>query len=295
MKNKKIIIICTIVAMLLIAAGIILLCHRNANDSASIKDDSAYDINDSDNIDDADEQQDNDADDSDADGSSNQKSSSKKTGSKKNNSKNNEKDENNQEIVPVGTIAEFPYTIPNSQLEILTVSSYSGIYLEDGSNSDISGVATTVVKNNGKTPVEFVNISMTDNGKKLEFEGTDIPAGATIVLQEKNKESVSKGELTDCSADIAYTDSMTKSSKQVKVTENDNNTISVKNTSKSTIPCVRVFYKYYYDEENSYVGGITYVAKLTDIKAGDELTVSPSNYASGYSKVVMVRTYDSAA
>ena len=84
------------------------------------------------------------------------------------------------------------------------------------------------------------------------------------------------------------------SADQVKVEETENGSLLVTNLTDEEIPCVRIFYKFYMEEEEAYVGGITYTAKLTGLSAGGSQTVSPSHYAAGSSRVMMVRTYDSA-
>ena len=46
------------------------------------------------------------------------------------------------------------------------------------------------------------------------------------------------------------------------------------------------------EDKGIYVGGITYNVKVTELEAGTSQTVSPSHYAQGYSRLMMVRTYD---
>ena len=66
------------------------------------------------------------------------------------------------------------------------------------------------------------------------------------------------------------------------------------------LDCVAV--KRFFDEERpdavvlaaAYVGGITYTAKITNLDAGASQTITPSHYLKGSSKIMMVRTYDTA-
>ena len=81
---------------------------------------------------------------------------------------------------------------------------------------------------------------------------------------------------------------------KVQVEESGEQSLTVTNLTDEDIPAVRVFYKFYMEDEGTYVGGITYTAKLTGLSAGGSQTVSPSHYAAGSSRVMMVRTYDSA-
>lgn len=188
----------------------------------------------------------------------------------------------------------FPYTVPNSNLVIQSISGYDGIFLEDGSDSNISGVASAVVKNSGKTAVEYAKITITSGDGTLEFQVSDVPSGAYVVAQEVNKASYKSAGYTDCTADVAELSALEMSGDKVKVEENEDGSLTVSNLTDKEIPCVRVFYKFYMDDEDAYVGGITYNAKLTGLTAGGSQKVVPSHYSAGYSKVVMVRTYDTA-
>lgn len=187
----------------------------------------------------------------------------------------------------------FPFAIPNTQLEVLNVGAYDGLFLEDGSDDEISGVAALVLRNCGKAAVEYVSISMTCGNTSLEFEGSDIPSGAMIVLQDKNRTAFSGGAISNCSATVAELDKLEMSENVVQITENSNNSLTIKNITNKSLPCVRVFYKFYSGDEGSLVGGITYVAKVTDLQPDEAQTILPSHYITGYSVITMVRTYDS--
>ena len=187
----------------------------------------------------------------------------------------------------------FPYTIDGTALVVQNISSYDGIFLEDGSDGQVTGVAAMVVENTGDTNVEYAAITINCNGEILEFDASDIPAGATIVVQEKNKTPYQSGTYTDCSAVVAEMGDFEMSEDQVKVEETESGSLLVTNLTDEEIPCVRIFYKFYMADEETYVGGITYTAKLTGLSAGASQTVTPSHYAAGNSRIMMVRTYDS--
>lgn len=187
----------------------------------------------------------------------------------------------------------FPYAIEGTELTVQNISSYDGIFLEDGSDGEVTGVAAMVVENTGDTNVEYAAITISCNGETLEFDASDLPAGATVVVQEKNKTPYQSGTYTDCSAVVAGMGDFEMSEDQVKVEETESGSLLVTNLTDEEIPCVRIFYKFYMADEETYVGGITYTAKLTGLSAGASQTVTPSHYAAGNSRIMMVRTYDS--
>ena len=187
----------------------------------------------------------------------------------------------------------FPYVIEGTELTVQNISSYDRIFLEDGSDGEVTGVAAMVVENTGDTNVEYAAITISCNGETLEFDASDLPSGATVVVQEKNKTPYQSGTYTDCSAVVAEMGDFEMSEDQVKVEETESGSLLVTNLTDEEIPCVRIFYKFYMADEETYVGGITYTAKLTGLSAGASQTVTPSHYAAGNSRIMMVRTYDS--
>lgn len=188
----------------------------------------------------------------------------------------------------------LPCTIPGSSLVIQGISSYDGTFIENGKDSDISGITVIILQNSGKTAVEYANITMEREGNELQFEVSAIPAGGTVVVQEKNQIPFQKGTYSDCRATVAELDGFEMSEDQVKVEESGEQSLIVTNLTDENIPAVRIFYKFYMEDEETYVGGITYTAKITDLVAGKSVTVTPSHYIKGSSKIMMIRTYDKA-
>lgn len=189
---------------------------------------------------------------------------------------------------------EFPYSIPGSNLLVRSIASYEGSFIEDGSDSDISGVTVMVVENTGKTQVEYAAISLDRDAKTLRFEVSALPAGGMAVVQESNKVPFQEGNYTDCTASVAEVEDFTMSEDKIRVEETGEQEITVTNLTDQKIPAVRIFYKFYIEDEDTYVGGITYTAKITDLQAGDSQAIQPSHYLKGSSRIMMVRTYDTA-
>ena len=82
---------------------------------------------------------------------------------------------------------------------------------------------------------------------------------------------------------------------QIEITENADNTLVIKNLTGKDLPSVRLFYKYFMEEEQLLVGGVTFTANITDLKAGQSVTIKPAHYLTGASAVVMVQTYEVAS
>lgn len=185
----------------------------------------------------------------------------------------------------------FPYSVPNSNLIVQKVTSYDGIFLEDGSDTEISDVAAIILKNTGSTAVEYARIILKNDKRTMTFEVSDIAPGTSVVAQEIKKTKYQNDTYTECAADVAEIDELEKSDNKIDVKENEDGSLTVSNLTEQTIASVRLFYKFYMEDENTYVGGITYTAKLNDLAAGGSQTVTPSHYSAGYSQIVMVRIY----
>ena len=177
------------------------------------------------------------------------------------------------------------FKVDDAAITIQRINGYSGIFIEDGSDKEVKNVAAIEVKNTSNKPLEFAQIQLYNGSKKLVFDVSTLPANSSAIVMEKNKASFnsSKG-VTYGGTTAGYVNSLEKSS-SVKCKKVKNNGIEVTNTSSKNIPCVRVFYKYK-SSEGYYVGGITYTAKVEDLKAGASQTIYPSHLNQNYQYVM---------
>lgn len=186
---------------------------------------------------------------------------------------------------------EFPIEIPEYELEIQAIRSYDGIYLEDGSDVPISGVAALLVTNRSDRCIDLAKLQLTGEKTVYSFTVTGLASGATAVVMEEGKAPAVEQRYEAVSAEVAQTDAFEMSEGILSV-EEDGDALKVTNLTDRDLPCVRIFYKFYLADAEAYVGGITYTAKLLDLKAGASMTVRPSHYAVGSSRVIMAKTYD---
>ena len=74
-------------------------------------------------------------------------------------------------------------------LELQGIGSYAGLYLEDGSNDSVSDILMIRIKNTGEKDLRLARLSLTYSEFTAEFEITDLPAGRTVMVLEKNRHS----------------------------------------------------------------------------------------------------------
>lgn len=187
----------------------------------------------------------------------------------------------------------FPYIIPGSSVMIEQVNSYDGLFLEDGSDIEVNNVTALVLTNTGDECAEYIRITLISDEEQLQFEASALEPGGTVIVIEATAEEYRESTYSKCIADIASMKDMTMSENQLRVEEDANGGLIVTNISDTDIPCVRIFYKLYMSDMGVYVGGITYTAKIDNLKSGEERHITPSHYLQGYSKIVMIKTYDS--
>ena len=187
----------------------------------------------------------------------------------------------------------FPCRIPGYDLTIEKLAPYTGLFVEDGSNANAQNVAMLQVKNDGDYPVEYAQIRLVCGQKELLFDISALPAGQQLVVQEKTGKTIGEEKATSASALVVQRAKMEMSEEQIQVIDNGDNTLTVRNLTGETIPTVRIFYKYYMEDENLFVGGIAFTARVTGLGAGASMKIQPAHFTSRTSRVVMVLTYDS--
>lgn len=185
---------------------------------------------------------------------------------------------------------QFPYAVPGTDLVITGLKSYDGVFIEDGSNEERSNVAALFLENKGDKDIEFVNIKLFGDTETYEFSITGAEAGSTVAAQEIDAKQLIDQKYSAADS-IASEPIDFGKDENIEITENESGSLTVSNVGSEDIPVVRVFYKYYYPDQNAFLGGISFTAKITDLAAGESQTITPSHYQSGSSKITMVRTY----
>lgn len=187
----------------------------------------------------------------------------------------------------------FPCRVPDYDLVIEKLAPYSGMFVENGANVPVDSVAMLQIHNDGDFPVEYTQICVQFGQDSLLFDISALPVGESLVVQEKAGKALPEGTATTVTAMVVQRAQMEMSENKVSVTDNGDNTLTVTNLTGETIPTVRIFYKYYMQNEGLFVGGIAFTVRITRLGPGASVTIQPSHYTSQTGRVVMVLTYDS--
>ena len=84
------------------------------------------------------------------------------------------------------TEAQKPYFLTEG-LEITEIGSYTGAYVEDGSDEVVSGVMMIIVSNTTSEALEYAEIILSGESGEAVFMVSALPAGESAVLLERNR------------------------------------------------------------------------------------------------------------
>ena len=186
--------------------------------------------------------------------------------------------------------SNYPTDIDNMSITIRAVGSYSGPYVEDGSNLNVKNTVGIVVRNNSDQMIEAcVVILEASDGSLLQFVGSSIPANSDCFILEKNQYSVKDNDsfiYKDVS--VSYNENCYINNDIIEV-KCQNKVFALENKSNSSYSKVYVCYK---NKVNGiYFGGITYRVTYTNIEP-DQIYTKAGNHFSILSDVVFVQTVE---
>ncbi len=199
--------------------------------------------------------------------------------------------ENNQTGAPELSMPESIYTAELSEeLEILEVGSYTGVYMEDGTDDPVSGVLMILLRNNSDKTLEFAQINVTTTNGTGKFTASTVFPGATVLLLETSRMPFQSGDTVFSSAlarATFFSYDLGLQSERLKVTASDG-VITIENISgKDITGPIAVYYKNY--SEGIYYGGITYRIVFPEgLTAGAQKAMPAVHYSEKGSQVVFI-------
>ena len=175
-------------------------------------------------------------------------------------------------------------------LKIMDVGSYTGIYMEDGSDEVVSRVLMIVVKNAGEKTVQYGQISLTDGNVTANFTVTTLPPGESVVLLEQSRMSYDDGKKLDraSASAVAFLDAEPDLCEdQLKIQSLDG-AMNITNISGKDITDDIVIY-YKNAAADLLYGGITYRVTIRGGLRADEVRqISVSHFSATGSRVMFI-------
>lgn len=194
-----------------------------------------------------------------------------------------------------GLVADMtlPYSIPNKNLDILSIGQYEGKFVEDGSDDKKDNVLAIVVKNTSDKTISSGEIKLRKIGtsKSIKFIFTNLKAGSSALVMESTGEVNFNGEdkYVYVSSSVNTEDSTSLMEDKIEVTTKDKN-ITVKNLTNKNLNTVYVYYKIVTDG-NCYLGGITYRAKFENVKGEKSVTADTLHFSNKNSEIIKIEQF----
>lgn len=177
------------------------------------------------------------------------------------------------------------------ELQVTAVGSYSGPYMEDGSDEEVSNVMAITVKNNGEEAVQYGEIIMTGkNDETATFKFSTLEAGASMCVLESERKPYKKRDGYEQAAaqNVAYFQNPLQTYEdQLQIQPLDGG-LNVTNISNKDIKGeIIIYFKDVADD--MLMGGITYRGRITDgLKAGEIRQLMSQNFTKENTKVMFI-------
>lgn len=157
-------------------------------------------------------------------------------------------------------------------LMLTDIGSYTGIYMEDGTDEVVSGILMIIVTNSGEEDIQYAEISLAAGEETAFFSVSTLPVGESAVLLEQNRmEYDSDTEYSSAvGSNIAlFQEPMSLCEDQIEIQSLDG-AMNITNISGEDITGDIVIY-YKNAAAGMYYGGITYRVRITGGLAADEV------------------------
>ena len=174
-------------------------------------------------------------------------------------------------------------------MRILSVSKYTGMYMEDGTNEIVSDVMMIILENTGEKDLQLARIYITYVDAVAEFEVTNLPAGEKAVLLEKNRLAMKTEEpqAVETRNVVFVQEPMQLREDQIQIA-GTNGSLEVTNiTDRDIAGDIYIYYKN--SASDLLYGGITYRASVKGgLKAGESVRIIAGHYSPDTCRIMMV-------
>lgn len=174
-------------------------------------------------------------------------------------------------------------------LRISKIGKYAGIYLEDGSNEPVSGLMMVVLENTAEKDLQLARFSLKFSDFTAEFEASNIPAGESIVLLERNRHSAvdAKPEDSELTTTVFFEEKMSLMEDKLRIST-DEGLIALENISGEDISG-DIFVYYKNSATDLLYGGITYRARFSGgLDAGEKTQVLTAHFDPDTCRIVQI-------
>lgn len=206
-----------------------------------------------------------------------------------------------QDTTPVTKEPTFPApttlpeeTLPDNTylgngLEIDYIGPYAGIYMEDGTDDIVSNMMMLILKNTSDQDLQLARINLHYADFVANFEVTNLPAGESVVLLERNRhEYVDRRVVSAEAQNVLFFSEPMSLMEDTFSFSGGPGYIEITNTSSQDITA-ETFVYYKNSATDLLYGGITYRVRLSDgVRAGETLRLMTNHYHPDRCTILMV-------
>ena len=194
-------------------------------------------------------------------------------------------------VPPVEDLTEKPFEAValGQGLEVTQIADYAGVYMEDGSDEVLSRVMMLILHNGSASDLQLARVYVEYEGKTCAFEATNLPAGQSVVLLEKNRERCPAQNYHSIRADsVVFFDApMTPADGRLTVS-GEEGVIRVTNSSDDDLPG-KIYVYYKNSSADLLYGGITYRATLSGgLAKGETGSIMTGHYDPDTCRIVHI-------
>lgn len=180
----------------------------------------------------------------------------------------------------------FPVLIEGTTLVAESLAMYEGDMIENDSDDFVVDAAALELRNFGTREVVLAEVVLEFGDTKMVFFGTNIPAGGTALIIEREGKPWTQECYSNCSGWVQYGNCNDLTEDSLRIEDADMGTVLVTNTTNEELKDLWLYYKNYLYDAELYLGGITYVEVIPTLRPGEQVLIAPERYAKGYSKFV---------
>lgn len=192
----------------------------------------------------------------------------------------------NQECVTL------PMTFPGTGLTVQGMAVYEGPFSEDGSADNVTDVAALILCNSSEQGVTYGEVTLQLEGNQYCFVFTYLPPGGRILVPEASRKPYREGSVTDCRCVKLVRGDFTLAQDKIRVTRKGMAGILLENMTQDTFHHVYLRYKLHLNQEDIYIGGVTYRLEVGMLQPGQTIEVTPEHFVWGYSAIVEICTVE---
>lgn len=180
----------------------------------------------------------------------------------------------------------FPYTLEDGRLSVESVFQFTGSN-PDNANADGENIAALNVTNQSEQHLVSAEIKVKSaDNTELTFELTDIPAGQTVMVFEKDNQTYDLNDVCEEITDTAkFEEEPVLMADRISIDVQET-TVTLTNNSEEDLSNLLLHCHCLID--NSYFGGLTYTYPVESIPAGQSTSVEAGDCYLGEATVVRV-------